>query len=108
MALIPVRLRVEDDSQVAPARRAAEHMAAALGFDETKRGQAAIVATELATNLLRHAAGGELLVLGGPAGLDLLAWDRGPGISDIAASSADGASTRGGPGTGLGAVRRLA
>ena len=61
MALIdPVRFRVDDPSGVAPALRAGEQMAERLGFDERRRGEIAIVVTELATNLLRHAEGGVL------------------------------------------------
>ncbi|HEY2637630.1 MAG TPA: ATP-binding protein, partial [Solirubrobacteraceae bacterium] len=109
MALTPVRLRVEEASQVAPVRRAAEGVADALGFDETRRGQTAIVATELATNLLRHGQGGEMVVRGaGGTGVDLVAWDRGPGMADASGAERDGVSTAGGPGNGLGAVRRLA
>ncbi|HWG84208.1 MAG TPA: SpoIIE family protein phosphatase, partial [Deinococcales bacterium] len=73
-----------------------------------------IVATELATNLARHARGGYLLarLVSDPRearlpGLELLAVDRGPGLPDVARSLRDGYSTGGTPGTGLGAVRRL-
>ena len=75
-------------------------------------GKVAIVATELANNLLRHAGGGELLLqtLGDDESpvVELLAIDRGPGMADVARCLADGYSTGGTPGTGLGAVRRLA
>ena len=60
MAVIaPVRLRVDDPSGVAPVRRAAEQLADDLGFDERRKGEVAIVVTELATNLVRHGSGGE-------------------------------------------------
>jgi anti-sigma regulatory factor (Ser/Thr protein kinase) len=72
---------------------------------------AAIVATELSANMLRHAGGGELLiqVIDDEAfrGIELLAVDRGPGMSDVRRSLEDGHSTRGTSGTGLGAARRL-
>ena len=106
----PARLRVEDQSGVAPVRRAAEQMAAAIGFDEQRRGEVAIVATELATNLLRHAGGGEVIlrVTGGDApSVDAIAVDRGPGIRDPGRAMEDGYSTFGGAGNGLGAIRRL-
>lgn len=109
MALTPpVRLEVDEASQVAPVRRAAEEMASDLGLDATLRGQTAIVATELATNLVRHGGGGEMVVrASADGGLEILAWDRGPGITDLASSVRDGVSAAGGPGNGLGAVRRL-
>ncbi len=105
----PIRLTVDEATQVAPVRRAAETMAANLGLDPTRRGQSAIVATELATNLVRHGGGGEIVVRGSAdGGLEIVAWDRGPGIADLASSIRDGVSGAGGPGNGLGAVRRLA
>jgi len=109
VALRPAeRFTVEDPSQVAPARRAAERLAQSVGFDATDIGRAAIVTTELAANLLRHAGGGEIVLRVDKDRLDVLAWDRGPGIDDLAKSMRDGFSTAGGSGTGLGAVQRLA
>jgi anti-sigma regulatory factor (Ser/Thr protein kinase) len=102
---------VVEASQVAQARRAVKEAAARLGGDESACGRAALVATELATNLIKHASGGELL-LGvydddGGTGLQLIALDRGPGIADVGGAMRDGYSTAGGAGGGLGAVRRL-
>jgi anti-sigma regulatory factor (Ser/Thr protein kinase) len=102
--------RVADPSEVSAARRAATDLARASGFDETATGRIAIVATEMATNLLKHASAGEIIVGNfadrDGAGLELLALDKGPGIADLGVALADGYSTAGSPGTGLGAVRR--
>lgn len=101
---------VADDSHVAEARRGLVAMATGIGFDAVEAGRVAIVATELATNLLKHGSGGELL--GGTfddeteSGLECLALDRGPGIPDVAEALRDGYSSAGSAGTGLGAVRR--
>ena len=105
----PIRLRVDDPSGVAPARRAAERLAADLGFDEEARGKVAIVVTELTTNLLRHAGNGEVIVraAGAAHSVDVVAWDTGPGIPNLGRARGDGFSTAGGSGTGLGAVERL-
>lgn len=101
---------IADQSQVAEARRIAADMARAGGFDETAAGRVALVATELATNLLKHAGGGDILVQsfahGESAGIELMALDKGPGISDLPRALADGYSTAGSPGNGLGAMRR--
>ena len=100
---------VLDASQVGGARRAAVALAERLGFDETAAGRVAIVATELAGNLARHAVDGTLLVRavdGGTTGVELVAVDRGPGLADVARSLTDGVSTGATPGTGLGAARR--
>ncbi|MET0551600.1 MAG: ATP-binding SpoIIE family protein phosphatase [Vicinamibacteria bacterium] len=98
-----------DASQVGEARRLVAGMCARLQLDETTTGQASLVATEAANNVLRHGGGGELLVrpLAPAPGLELLAIDRGPGIADLSRAMEDGYSTIGTSGTGLGAMRRL-
>lgn len=102
---------IDDESKVGEARRAAQTLAN-FEFDAETAGRVAIVATELANNLLRHAGGGELLLqtLGtdGSATVEILAIDRGPGMSNVEQCMRDGYSTAGTMGTGLGAVRRLA
>ena len=104
----PVRLEVRDSSGVAPVRRAVARLASSMAFSDEDAGRAALVATELATNLVRHTPGGEIVLRGGDGALDVVAWDRGPGMPDVERSLVDGFSTAGGAGTGLGAVRRLA
>ena len=109
-----VAFPVSDPSQIGEARRYASTLAAEIGFDETLSGQVAIVASEAATNLVRHGAGGELHVRGTPGGegapatLEVLAIDKGPGIGDMGQAMRDGFSTGGTSGTGLGAIDRLA
>jgi anti-sigma regulatory factor (Ser/Thr protein kinase) len=99
---------VNDSSAVAEARRRAVAAAVALGFDEVRAGQLAIVVTELGTNLIKHGDGGRLLVGSGSEHIELLALDRGCGMADVARCLADGYSSAGTAGNGLGAVRRLA
>ena len=85
-------------------------MATALGFSELALGRLALVVTELATNLVRHANDGMLLIgmhAASETTIELIAIDRGPGIQDVESSLSDGVSTAGTSGTGLGAVRRL-
>lgn len=101
-------VEVSDASQVGEARRRAAAVAAEAGFDEVHAGQVALAATELATNLVKHASGGHLLVGSEGARIDLLGLDRGRGIANLEACLADGFSTAGTRGAGLGAVRRLA
>ena len=101
---------IDDESRVAEVRRFAVSFAKGIGFVEADCGRVALVATELATNLLKHAGGGEILLSlfddGEGAGVECLALDKGPGIPDLALSMRDGHSTAGSPGTGLGAIRR--
>lgn len=110
---------IGESSHVAAARRGASEMARALSFDETHIGRVAIIVTEAATNILKHASHGSLLVRdvsqNGPvginaridAGIEIIALDSGPGIANLNASLCDGVSTAGSPGTGLGAMQRL-
>lgn len=102
---------IGDSSEVAPARRGVGTLAANLGFDAEDAGRAALVATEIGTNLVKHAGGGTLIAQkitsGGRLGLELLGLDKGPGIADLARCLRDGYSTGGSPGTGLGAMERM-
>jgi anti-sigma regulatory factor (Ser/Thr protein kinase) len=112
MRLAPqIAVAVGEPNQAGEARRAAVRLAESIGFDEQARGEVAIVATELATNLARYARHGSLLLhaLDLPAGraIEILSIDAGPGMADVRACLQDGYSTGGTPGNGLGAVRRL-
>lgn len=103
---------VAEASQAGEARRTATQLSAEFGFSEVQQGKAAIIASELATNLSRYAKGGEILLqastVGGQSWLDVISLDRGPGIDDVARCLTDGFSTGGSSGTGLGAVSRQA
>jgi anti-sigma regulatory factor (Ser/Thr protein kinase) len=98
-------------SDVAAARRAGQKLADALGFDDVRAGRLAIVITEAATNILKHAGEGMVTVMRtqsgvATAGVDVVAIDNGPGIADLEFALRDGISTAGTAGTGLGALRR--
>jgi anti-sigma regulatory factor (Ser/Thr protein kinase) len=105
-----IALAVQDQSQVAETRRKATDMANRQGFGDADTGRVALVATELATNVLKHGNGGEILVGvygdGPDTGIELIALDKGAGMSNVAASLADGYSTAGTAGKGLGAIVR--
>jgi anti-sigma regulatory factor (Ser/Thr protein kinase) len=103
-----IEIDVADDSAVAAARRSALAAGAAVGLDDVRAGQLALIATELATNLLKHGGGGKMLVGNGHHHVDLLALDKGRGMKNVDQCLADGFSTVGTPGNGLGAVQRLA
>ena len=104
-------LMIDDASRVAEGRRIAMQVAEREGMPPNAVSNAAIVASELATNLLKHAQRGELHIAPlsgrGEAGIEFLSLDRGPGISNMTQCLEDGHSTAGTSGTGLGAVRRL-
>lgn len=105
-----VSLPVTDASFVSGTRREIEARARRIGLGEEDVGRATLVASEMATNLARHGGGGHLLVRTLPSktitGLELIAIDRGRGMSNVQEFMRDGVSTRGTSGTGLGAIRR--
>jgi anti-sigma regulatory factor (Ser/Thr protein kinase) len=104
-------LVIEDSSQIGYARRTAQKLAERHGFDATDAGRVALVATELASNILKHATRGELhlrvLPHANGSGIEMLAIDRAQGF-DLQACLTDGFSTGGTQGIGLGAVSRQA
>jgi len=106
-----IRLAIDDQSQVGDARRLAVRLAAEHGCDEVVTGRVAIVVTELANNLVRHAKRGVLLLAyvhsGGRREIEVITTDHGPGMADVNACLRDGYSSAGTAGNGLGAVRRL-
>lgn len=105
-----IALTVQDQSQVSETRRRATEVAERQGFGDADAGRVALVATELATNIIKHGGGGEILVgtfgEGSDSGVELIAIDKGSGIANVVASLADGYSTAGTAGKGLGAVVR--
>lgn len=103
-----VSVTIEDPSQVGEARRMASQISNVVGLDEVAGGKLGIVATELATNILKHAGRGEILFgnLRGPRSVDVIALDRGPGISNLEKCVEDGFSSAGTAGHGLGAILR--
>jgi anti-sigma regulatory factor (Ser/Thr protein kinase)/serine/threonine protein phosphatase PrpC len=107
----PDILLISHPTDIHHAQRVARTVAAAVGFDGRAVEEVAIAAGELASNLIKHAGGGELrltrLADYGRFGMQLESIDRGPGIPDVEHAMADGFSTAGGIGYGLGAINRL-
>jgi anti-sigma regulatory factor (Ser/Thr protein kinase) len=103
---------LDDASRAGEARRTATTLATRLGASREDVGRIALIVTEATTNVVKHAQAGQLLLYGsrdeGAWSVGMVAVDRGPGMRDLAACLEDGMSTAGTPGTGLGAIRRLA
>ncbi|MDZ5602647.1 ATP-binding protein [Pseudomonas sp. RP23018S] len=105
-------LALDDPSQVGHARRMALKLAQEVGFDEGDAGRVALVATELASNVLKHAQHGALHLrhlprANGKSGIELLSVDSAQGFDPLRCM-ADGFSTGGTQGIGLGSVSRSA
>lgn len=103
---------VTESSGIAAVRRASNTLAGTLGFNETMAGKAALVITEAATNILKHAGSGDILLRplerNGVHGMEILAIDKGPGFANLDLAMRDGISTAGSYGVGLGAMQRVA
>lgn len=107
----PILIEVLESSAVGEVRRTAVNRAGAVGLSGDDLDRVSLMVTEIATNLVKHAAGGLILIGAAdnrPGVLEVLALDSGPGISDIPQALRDGHSTSGTSGTGLGAVVRHA
>lgn len=98
-------------SDIAVARQSAKAMALALGFEAKVSEEITLVTSELATNLVKHAQGGQLILTpvndAGRVGIQIKSCDRGPGIADVEEAIKDGFSTATSLGYGLGTVNRL-
>lgn len=105
-----LHFRIADPSEIAHTRRQVTELARNLGLTATDVGSIALIVTELGTNILKHAMQGELIAQGVVRnhlnGVELLAFDKGPGMANVSACLRDGYSTAGSPGTGLGAIVR--
>ncbi len=104
---------IDDHSRIAEVRRAAALLGHTMGLTPELVAQAALVISELCTNILKYAERGEVLLNalcanGTAYGLDIVALDRGPGIANLDAAVTDGFSTGGSLGIGLGTMRRAA
>lgn len=106
-----ILLAVDEQSQVGAARRAAVALGHTHGLSGEAVGRLALVVTEAATNIVRHASRGAIVLrpLSGSeaTAIEVLALDKGPGMIDVARAMNDGYSTSGTRGQGLGAIKRL-
>ena len=103
---------VTDESGVAGPRRVVQWLASQIGFSDERAVRAALIVSELGTNLFKHARQGEILIQplysagGEREGVEVTSVDAGPGMPDLDGSRRDGFSTRGTLGHGLGAIAR--
>jgi serine/threonine-protein kinase RsbT len=107
----PCAVRISSVVDVERIRRETRRLAMRVGFGHEDAERIVLAVSELATNLVRYAPGGELQVSivceEARAGIAVTSRDHGPGIADVALALRDGFSTGSGLGSGLPAVRRL-
>jgi serine/threonine-protein kinase RsbT len=107
-----IQVPIRSDRDIVTARQKGRSLAADLNFSA---GDATLIATaisELARNIVAYAKTGEIrlkIINGGSArhGIQVVAFDEGPGIADVEQALRDGFSTSGSLGLGLPGVRRL-
>lgn len=105
------RLVIKSERDIVMVRHAVRSRSGALGFSLVDQTKIVTAASELARNTFVHGGGGSVLIEevsnGIRYGLRLTFEDVGPGIPDIQQAMADGYSTAGGMGLGLGGAKRL-
>src|SRR3954462_14911293 len=94
-----VVMTIDEATQVGAARRAAVALGHTHVLSVAAIGRLAIVTTEAATNILRHAGHGVIvlrgMMLNGNPAIEVTALDQGPGIPDVDRAMRDGYSTVG-------------
>jgi len=91
--LLDACIGIQEQTDAAGVRRVAQKLASGLAFDEVPAGNVALLVTEAAKNLLKHAGGGQIILRSlecGAAGIEVLALDKGPGIADPGRCFRDG------------------
>lgn len=106
-----VRIVIESDADMVPARAEGRALAVRLGFSRTDATLIATAISEIARNIVAHVGTGEMtmrpLYAGDRRGLVVVARDEGPGIPDLGAALEHGYTTRNGLGLGMSGARRL-
>jgi anti-sigma regulatory factor (Ser/Thr protein kinase) len=104
------QVRIDHHSAIHLAAETARRVAHQCGLPGAMPDQAAVIVSELASNLDKHAEDGTLYIQRLPLGegLEILAADRGPGMPELERCLTDGYTTAGTLGAGLGAVSRIA
>jgi serine/threonine-protein kinase RsbT len=106
-----VRVPIAADEDVVNARQRARALGEELGFGSTDLTLLATAISEVARNITAYAQQGEIVLRvvhrGGRDGIEVVARDDGPGISDVELALQDGYTTGNGLGLGLPGARRL-
>ncbi len=106
-----ISLRADDRSYFSILKKEIHAKVAEAGFTKTKSAEIDIIVSEMTSNLLKHATGGEVLfghILNDDSEyVEILSIDNGPGMTDARRMVADGVSTTNTLGHGLGSISRL-
>ena len=106
-----VLFKANDRSYFAILKKEIRALAHTLPFNERQIGEIDIIVAEMASNLVKHAGGGQILTKlvrhNDNEGIELISIDNGAGIADINKMVRDGESSQSTLGLGLGAMQRL-
>jgi anti-sigma regulatory factor (Ser/Thr protein kinase) len=106
-----IRVPIDSDSDMVPARAQGRALATKLGFSRTDATLIATAISEIARNIVVHVGRGEIVLQAlyedHRYGLLVVAEDAGPGIRDIDAALDHGFASAKGLGLGLPGARRL-
>jgi serine/threonine-protein kinase RsbT len=106
-----VRVQIDGDDDVVPARAEGRALATRLGFSPTDATLIATAISEIARNILVHAGTGQLVLRAAEeerrCGVLIEATDSGPGIRDVDLALTEGYGTKGGLGLGLPGAQRI-
>lgn len=102
-------LAIQQKEDVLWAKQEIKRFIAALPFRPEDVGRIEVAVSELASNMIKHAGGGRLMVdrvtRDAHSGVRIIAVDRGSGIPDLGAALKSGFSTTGTLGMGLPTVQ---
>lgn len=105
------RYLVEERSFIAFIKKEIHMKVVAAHFTEIEVGKIDIIVSEITSNLIKHAGGGELLyrvlLHRDTPTFEIICIDRGPGIKDVLHAMKDGSSTTKTLGGGMGSMDRL-
>lgn len=111
MVSVVYRIPINGDPDVVAARTKARDLADTMGFDVIDQARIAIVASELARNVVLHAHCGEVSLeqvnRDQEMGLQIVCEDQGPGIADLDVILNHSQPVDWGLGMGLPAAKRL-
>jgi anti-sigma regulatory factor (Ser/Thr protein kinase) len=103
--------KADDRSYFAILKKEIRALAHTLPFKDSAIGEIDIIVAEMASNLVKHAGGGQILTKlvndNGQDGIEIISIDNGAGIPDLNKMIRDGETTKSTLGVGLGAMQRL-
>jgi serine/threonine-protein kinase RsbT len=106
-----MEINIDSEYDIVTARSAAKNEAKRLGFSLVDQTRIATAVSELARNIVVHANGGVLKIEAiekkARRGLEVCAFDDGPGIENLELALQDGWTSGGGLGVGLNGAKRL-